>query len=257
MSYIILYAIILLTIEVISVKEARKNYIKTLVFFFAFTAIMLTLLGLSFLIPAGEYNTLIGIGIALIILIGMGAFRPRLMYYKEEVMFYKLKDNQDGRISTNLSPLSQAFFDKLLQKEFSINFQSQSFTIFTKYIKDKSQYHLKRPMLMVYVAIHHNDISYQDELFIKQINAIEDSFYKEKKRIFNYTVFVAKEGPTMSKNDQEECDKVSFSRVGKRSIVTINLFYETKKRSCYFLYSNKYSPTSYYNFGVQFLKENL
>jgi hypothetical protein len=240
------------------VEKAGKNYKRILILFFIFTILMGAVVVLAFFLPLhNDYQSLIAIALLLALLVGMGAFRPRLMYYKEELMFERLKLNSTGKISVRQSPLSEIFLRKLLAKEFQINHRDDKLTILTKYIKDRSQYHLKRPMLMVFVAIHDPKIDFQSELIIKYINIIEDGLYKEKKKIFHYTVYVAKEGPTMSKQDREECDNVSFSRIGKRSIVTINLFYETKNNACYFLHSDKYWPTSYYNYAVNYLKELL
>lgn len=239
-------------------EKAKKNYRNILIIFFIFVVVMGGLIVGAFYLPLHEnYTTTIAIVLLLLLLVGMGIFRPRLIYYKEELMFERLKLNAEGRIPISSSPLSESFFVKLVDREFKVNHQDERLTILTKYVKDKTVYHLKRPMLMVYVAIHDPKIAFQSSLTIQYINLIEDQLYKDKKRIFNYQVFIAKEGPNMSDKDRDDCDQVSFSRIGKRSIVTINLFYETKGERLYFLHSNKYSPNSYYNFAVKFLKELL
>lgn len=247
-----------MNIEVIDLEKAGKNYRKILILFFVFSIGMGGLIVGAFFLPMHEnYTTMIAIVLLLILLAGMGAFRPRLMYYKEDLMFERLKGKQSPKISTSISPLSESFFVSLVNQEFKVNHKDERFTILTKYIKDKKQYHTKRPMLMVYVAIHDPKLDYQNSLIIQYINAIEDQLYKNKQRIMNYTVFVSKEGSQMTGEDKEDCNNVSFSRIGKRSIVTINLFYETKNQSCYFLYSNDYWPTSYYKFAVEFIKDLL
>lgn len=235
-------------------KKNSHEYKKWLLVFVIFTIIMVTLACLSFLLPIDEnYQVLISMILLLLLLVGMMMFRPRLMYYKESLMYYRLKEKQDPSITMKQSPISKEFSNKLINEGFTKSSSSDSFTMYTKYLKDRKQFHLKRSMLMVFILIKTEKTSYQDKEIIKQINLLEDSLYKEKKRIFNYTVFIAKEGPTLTPQIQESCDYVSFSKVGARSIVNINLFYEINSKSCYFLYSDSYSPSSYYRFAVQVL----
>lgn len=239
-------------------KDARKSYKKILLLFFLYTIVFSVLVGVSFVLPLNDnYKMLIAMLLLVILLVGMFFFRPRLSYYKENLMFHRLLENKTKPLPLKESPCSSYFLDKLLDNGYIKSFDSQSFSILTKHVRDKKEWILKRPMLFVFVAIYDDKLDFQDPSIIKQINLIEDSYYKEKKRIFNYTVFVAKEGSKMTKKEQESYENVSFSRVGKRSIVTINLFYNTKNKSISFLHSETYAPNSYYRYAVDLLKEYI
>jgi hypothetical protein len=177
------------------------------------------------------------------------------MYHLERIKFFRLKQNQGSKLRRMRSPASKAFTQKLIDQEFSLFYKSEAFSLFGRYTRDRKQFHLRRPMLFVYVIIHQQNIGFQDPSITREINRLEDSLYKEKKHIVNYTVYIAKEGQTMSKKTQEACDYVTYTKVGARSVVNINLFYETKPGSVYFLYSDTYSPNAYYRYAVSVLKE--
>lgn len=237
-------------------KKSSKQYKKWLLGFALFTIFMLLLLGLSFLLPIDEsYQISIVIVLLLLLITGMLMFKPRLVYYQEIFAYYKLKDKQDPPIKFKYSLFSQSFSDKLLEDGFLRSYSNESFTLYSKYAKDRKEFHLKRSMLIVFVIIKDESMDYQERKIIQRINKLEDALYKEKKRIFNYTVFVAKEGPKLTNEIKESCDNVSFSKVGSRSIININLFFETSSNSSYFLYSDSYSPSIYYRFAVGLLKD--
>lgn len=209
-----------------------------------------------FVLPINE-NSKISIVMLLILVLIMGIvfLRPRLMYHIENVMFYRLKEKQGPSLQKTLAPDTEAFKKSLENNGFTAHFKSDDFTIFKKYAKDRKIFLLKRPMLMVFVVIHQPSISYQSKLIVNEINRLEDSLYKNKQRIVNYTVYIAKSGQFLTPKIKDSCDYVTFSKVGVRSVVNINLFYENQSKSSYFLYSETYAPNSYYRLAVDLLKK--
>lgn len=247
-----------MNVEVYNLKQASKNYKKNLLGFAAFTIGMIVLVFLAFTLPINEnYQVSIAMALLLLIIIGMVLFKPRLTYYKESLMYHRLKEKQGPHILTKQPLFSKSFFDKLIKQGFAKITENDSIILYSKYVKDRKQFHLRRSMLIVFAFVKQETMNYQDPSIVKQINLLEDSLYKEKKRIFNYTVYVVKEGMHLTDKIQNSCDYVTFTKAGARSIININLFYEISSKSCYFLYSDAYFPNSYYRFAVTSIKDLL
>lgn len=242
--------------EVTMLENAKKGFRKIFIGFIIFTVVMIGLIILIYALPFNE-NLRISLImlIMLLIIVGIVMLRPRLMFQIEQIKFYRLKAVQGPMLQGSLTPESDNFSNRLIQEGFKSTYKSELFTMYTSYKKDSKQFYLKRPMLMVYVIIHQPQIGFQDKGIVREINRFEDSLYKNKKRVVNYTVYIAKSGATLTPNVKEACDYITFSKVGQRFINNINMFYETKSKSWYFLYSNEYAPNSYYRFAIDYLKK--
>ena len=236
-------------------KEKSKSFKIVFANLIAFIVIMILLIISIFYLPINsDYQISIAMVLIVILMIGVMKFKPRIMYYLENLLFHRLKSQQGPEIKSNISPESNAFYGKLMNDNFETYYKSNDFTLHYKYVKDKKNWILKRPMLIVFVILHQPYIDFQDKQVVNEINNLENKLYKMKKRIVNYSIFILKSSSKLTNKDKESCDYVSFTKVGKRSIVNINAIYNITKKSYYFLYSDTYTPNTYYNYAVDFLK---
>lgn len=238
--------------------KARKNLkVYFLVFILYVFFIIGIIVGIFYLQINDNYKVSIAMVMMIILIVGVLIMKPRFIYHVENLKFYRLKESQSPMIESLYSPDSHYFDQKLKEFEFSTYYKSNDFTIYSSYVKDRKNFFLKYPMLFIFVIIHEQKIGYQSKLIINEINRLEDDLYKNKKRIVNYTVYIAKSGILLTNKIQEQCDYITFNKVGARSVVNINIYYETKSKSSYFLYSDTYSPSSFYKYAVDFLKSLL
>lgn len=238
--------------------NAKKSFRKNFILFFIVILLFVGLIGLIFALPIKE-NLKISFAmlVLLIMIVVLILFKPRLTFSLERIMYFRLIENQGEPLKNAQRLGSTVFLRRIKDFGFESHLKTNDFTIYSYYAKDRKQAHLKRTMLLIYVLIHQQNISYQSKEIVKEINALEDNLYKNKKRIFNYTVFIAKEGQTLTPQIKSSCDFVSFSRAGKRYITNINIFHDLEKNSAYFLYNNNYAPNSYYRYAVDILKNFL
>ena len=227
-----------------------------MIIFFMIILIFIGVIVVIFLLPTSEHLKVpLAMLVSLILLIFLILYRPRILYYLESIMFFRLLENQ-GPLLKNVQPLeSVTFIKKISDFGFALHLKTKEFTIYSCYAKDKKQNHLRRPMLLIYVLIHEDNITYQNKKIVQEINKLEDSLYKNKKRIVNYTVFIAKQGPKLTSAIKKACNQVSHSRVGQRYVININIYHETTTNSAYFLYSDNYAPNSFYRYAVNLLKD--
>ncbi len=239
-------------------KKAHKKFQQVFIGFIISIVIMFGLVVAPFYLPIdSNYQMLLASIILIIMLVFVAKSKPRLRYYLEQYMFFRLKDNQGPLIVSDISPEQQNFYQSLISDDFTAYSRAKDFTVLYKYVKDRKQVALRRPMLVVFVIIHQDDITFQDKNIVKEINRLEDELYKNKKRIINYTVLMAKTGLELSPKIKEACDYITISRMGKRSVVNINAYYATSTKSHYFLYSDSYMPSVYYSYAVELLKKHI
>lgn len=232
-------------------ETSEKYFKKYFILLIIYTILSVGLISSIFLLPINEdYKMSIAIVLIILYMVGLMKFKPRLAYHLEELQFHKLKKTQGPKIFSLLSPDSEDFMNNLINHDYKEFFESKDFTLLSKYVKNKKQIVLKRPMLMVVAIIHNRNIDFHSKQIVQEINRHEDALYKKKQKIFNYMVFIIKSGKTLDPKVQDSCDFITLSKKGNRSIVTINAFYETDHKTYYFLYSNEYSPNVYYSYAV-------
>lgn len=233
-------------------EKAVKQFKKFFIYFIIFTLVIVGAIITLFLVPLElNYSLSLVLILILVYLGGVVWFSPRLMYHSESILYFRLKQHQSPAIPIKHSPTSTVFYKKLAKSDFRPFYTTDGFTIFMRYVKNRKKPVTRRPMLMVYVIIHQDQVDYQDQHIVSQINRLEDSLYAQKKRITNYTIYIVKSGLTLSGEERKKCDHVTFSKTRLRSIVNINAFYEVKTKSLYFLYSNHFHPSAYYKFAVE------
>ena len=88
-----------------NLKNAKKEFKKSMIIFFMIILIFIGVIVVIFLLPTSEHLKVpLAMLVSLILLIFLILYRPRILYYLESIMFFRLLENQ-GPLLKNVQPL--------------------------------------------------------------------------------------------------------------------------------------------------------
>jgi len=109
----------------------------------------------------------------------------------------------------------------------------------------------KDSTLLVLIIINDQDTPFQDKHLNNDLHTLERDSLRLKK--FNNRVFISIKNGALNKENILEANKVLFFKQNFYNFVFINCIYYQNK--FYFLHSDNFSPTRYYNFAVEIIKK--
>jgi hypothetical protein len=181
-------------------------------------------------------------------------FRPRLFYYQQLYAFLKLKEHSKPAIYTEFDLSKSTWVDRLIKDSFKVFAETDDFILTHRFTQDATNFITKHPMLEIVVIVKKEEVMYTDPSITKYVNLLEADYQKKKILFRNYSIFVVKHGLILSDEMKNEADQIVFDKQGGHHVTVINAFYEIKNKSLYFLYSDLFAPTAYYQYAVDLLK---
>jgi type III secretory pathway component EscS len=206
-------------------------------------------------------NIDIAYGILLLVLVAMiiitGLFKNRMDQITHMSYLVKIRASQGEPldISNMLSfPNVQPVFRKNDYERYQDN---ETYTIYYKLDKDPIKQIFRHYMLTVMVLIKNQNAEFYLDRVDNEINKLRDEIFKEKKKINRLIITQIKEIKELDDKTRDEIKEVIFVRTKRLIISTINVGLFQAQKKAVMLYSDTYSPSLYYKYHLDEIKNIL
>ncbi len=234
------------------VRSKQRLYMISLI------VVILGFIGLSILLLTTAWSVDLKMTLFLVLMIVLMLvtfwFRPRIYYYNKLVGFYKLKQHAAKPVPTKHELLSERWANHLSKKGFRFSRDYGTFILMHRLIKDERIYTARQVMLEIVVFMKNPDLSFQSPDIVQAVNDLEHEYRQNKTSFRHYSIIQVKAGETFDENIQAEVDQVTFDNHGRQHIHVLNAYYIKSTGEVYFLHSDIYYPTAYYQYIVNLFK---
>ncbi len=132
--------------------------------------------------------------------------------------------------------------------------QDNAYSIYYKVTKDHIKKIFRHYILTIIVVLHNKNADFYLDRVDKEINKLRDQQYKEKRKVDRLIITQIKEISDLSDATKETIKEIVFIRTNRIVISTINVgLYKTAQKAV-MLYSDTYSPSLYYNYHIDEIK---
>ena len=206
-------------------------------------------------------NIDIAYGILLLVLVAMiivtGLFKNKFDQITHMSYLIKIRTSQGEPLAINHMqsfPEVQSVFRKYDYERYQDN---ETYTIYYKLDKDPIKQIFRNYMLTVMVLIKNRNAEFYLDRVDKEINKLRDEIFKEKKKINRLIITQIKEIKELDDKTRDEIKEVIFIRTKRLIISTINVGLFQAQKKAVMLYSDTYSPSLYYKYHLDEIKNIL
>lgn len=189
------------------------------------------------------------------LLVGVLAFKSKIMYYTQMETYFKLLSVSEPKYIIK-EKFQTKWINELKQIGFIDYFQGDNYDTFYRLskINDRKVSHTNQVLEIITLFKNENIKLYSDQL---------DTLYKKiyiesktKKNISKQVILQFKKYDKSSKKVIDELDQIIAFKDKKSFLITINCGYFPKENnSFYYLHSNKFYPNEYYKYGSDLIKQ--
>ncbi len=233
------------------IKQKRTMWF--LLFLGSIFLFILIILLMWFLIPIDvEIKLSLVLVLIIVFVFVLFWFKPRIVYYATVYQWLRLKEGSEPIKQINVD-LTTSLVKSLEEKTFKLFKNTDSFSLFYRYLKDYKKITTKRGSLEIFVIIK-DDLPLNHSSIHNTVNMIEETLKKDKKRFLNYVVIQVKLVSSITKELIDEADQVAFDKHGAVRVSIINVLYEQNNKNIYYLHNKSYVPNFHYEYALKLLE---
>lgn len=235
----------------INYTEQVNHYKKKRNLFLFFIISPIVIVGLLYLINLNlrviampVMDTLILI-LALLFLFYISYLKSRLsvvtMYYE----YYRILADEVG-IQSNISPLIlDDLPKKLLSSGYALKQSQDKFSVYQLVKVDNKSYYNKKGTVVVAVILHQS-IDFFDPSIFQSIETIYNQLEKNNIHVLNQVTLIFKKYETLDQTSLEELQKIVNVKQGYRSLIQLNIGFDTNKNAYYLAPKKRFPNRMYY-----------
>ena len=221
-------------------------------------AVVLVFIGLSALLLTSAWSTELKMTVFLVLMIALMMltfwFRPRIFYYNKMYAFLKLQKHAAKPVPTKHELLSEHWANYLSKKDFRFSRDYGSFILMHRLVRDERIYSARQVMLEIVVFMKNPELSFRSPDIVQAVNDLEDEYRQNKASFRHYSIIQVKAGETFDQHIKDAVDQVTFDSHGRQHVHVLNAYYIKSTQEVYFLHSDDYYPTAYYQYIVNLFK---
>lgn len=241
------------------IKKVNKQFLTLLAIYLA---VIIALIGVAILIMVyfgSNYNIIYAILIAMFVLMILvtGLFKNRFDQITHMSYLIKIRANEGKPLPiVNLTSLTQnlAIFK---QNGFDRFQDTETYSIYYKVQKDHIKQIFRNNILTIMVLIKNKNSDFYSDRVDDEINKLRDQLFKEKKKVNRVIITQIKEISQLDDKTKEMIKEILFIRTKSFIISTINVGLYRPSNKAIMLYSDKYSPSLYYKYHLEEIKNIL
>lgn len=180
----------------------------------------------------------------------------RLNYISNLSYATKISSNSGDPLKISRVNNTKKLYQYLEEHEFTKYRNDDSHYLFYRLTKDTIKKAFSFYMLEVVVYINKDEIDFYLDQVNDEIDEIKDIFFKDKKVINRLFVTQFKEVDTLDEKTKKDIAEIVFIRTKHHIISTINVGIFNDELAV-MLYSDTYSPSLYYKYHIEQIKDML
>lgn len=239
------------------VKNINKQYGRTLIAFFIFL-IMCILAILAGGIFLGEQTSyIVYFGVLIIFIIFGPVFRTRLEEIANVSYIIKIKANQGEPIKMNHTINDKNYHQWMLSNGYEYLIHQTTHEIYYKVTKDHIGKVFRKNLIQIVVLLDKETKEYYLNSVDDDINKLLTMLHEKKTKM--YGLFVAQIKRVSKIDDQlkKQLNEIVFVRSKKHVLSTVNIALFEPSNLAVMLYSDTYTPSLYYTYHIDSVKELL
>ena len=237
-------------------KKIKQQFIKTYITYILViaTGIVLTIL-LSLWIEDGDvFVGIVLLGIIVLIFIS-SYYQLKLERITNVSFLMRIRQAQSQPLPLYFLENSRDFEKNLKKLGFKIFKTHSDFTLFYRINADIAKRLTKRYMNEIVILVNENKQEFYQEKADEQVTLLNQAMLKEKKKINRMLITQVKIVDELDESTKSKIKDIVFYRAKREVISTINVGVHYKSNQAVMLYSNSYSPSIYYTYHVNLIKE--
>lgn len=241
------------------IKKINRRFLRLLSIYFAVIAIIVLVAIIIMLSnrysPNAIYVTLISMFVLMILVTGL--FKNGFDQITHMSYLIKIRSKEGPPLPikqlTNLANNHQVFKNNGYERYQ----ENETYTIYYKISKDHIKQIFRNHILTVMVLIKNKNTDFYLDRVDREINKLRDEIYKEKKKVNRLIITQIKEIDELDEKTREMIKEILFIRTKRYIISTINVGLLQKSKKAIMLYSDEYSPSLYYKYHLEEIKNIL
>lgn len=229
----------------------RRNLI--LLSYIVVTTVFITAIVLVFT-KITDYNKMTLINMVLVFALALIsiAYRSTLYSYNNMARIARVTLKQSKPVAFGLNLVKQP--NMLLSKGYTLYTSNDSYSVYYKHAVDDSIKIKKIYRLYIILLLKKETLDFYDKKLHDEIAKLEVSFPK-KESPNKYIITAFKEFETMNEKSYHDIGEVVSYTANKNTYAQVNVGLNKNDHRAYFLYSNDYSPTLYYQLAIDLIFE--
>ncbi|MCD4827369.1 MAG: hypothetical protein K8Q99_06315 [Acholeplasmataceae bacterium] len=240
------------------VKKVNKQFFISLMMMVIVVVIAVTGLILMYVYVENENITYpITLSIFLGLIIGGSLFKNRLDRIANMSYLVRIRASQGNPLPiTKLFNLDKSI-DLFKKNGFERYQDNQTYTIYYKCQLDHIKQIFRSNILTVMVVIKNKNTDFYLDRIDKEINKLRDELFKEKKKVNRIIITQIKEIDDLDDKTRDMIKEILFVRTKSFVISTINIGIYRPQNLAVMLYSDTYSPSLYYKYHLDEIRNIL
>ncbi len=241
------------------IKKINRQFFRLLIIYLAVIVAIIGLAITIMVIFGSDYNIIYSVLIAMFVLILLvtGLFKNSFDQITHMSYLIKIRANEGKPLPiVHLTSLHQhlAVFK---QNGFDRYQDTETYTIYYKVEKDHIKQIFKNNILTIMVLIKNKNADFYSDRVDDEINRLRDELFKKKKKVNRIIITQIKEISQLDDKTKDMIKEVLFIRTKNYIISTINVGLYRASKKAIMLYSDTYSPSLYYKYHLEEIKNVL
>lgn len=235
-------------------RQFLINFISLIVIFvLAVVGILLSFL----LIKNQNYAYLIVFIILLLVLILTSLFKNKLDQTINMSYLIRIRANEAPALPIRQLVNFNTAQDLFRQNGFDKYQDNETYVIYYKCEKDHIKQIFRNNILTVMILIKNKNTDFYLSRVDNEINKLRDELFKEKKKINRLIITQIKEINELDDQTRDMIKEILFIRTKRSVVSTINVGLHRPSKKALMLYSENYSPSLYYKYHIEEIKNIL
>jgi len=236
-------------------KQVNRRFVTTLTLYILFFMIGIGLLSYGYLKTGGGNFLVTGIFTFFLISIFVTAYiNNKLNYLMNLSYIIRITDNSGEPLQISRINNTQIFYQYLENNNFVKYKNDSSHYLFYRVTKDKIKQVFSKYMLEVIVYINKEETEFYLDQVNQEINDLKDKFLLEKQIINKLFITQYKEVDNLDEKTKKDISEIVFLRTKHNIVSTINVGIFDSDLAV-MLYSDTYSPSLYYKYHIDQIKD--